>query len=309
MKEKFIKIICGAVLLTCSVFSTLQAQEMEEGPDMRPLVSIDVKGIKNKTDQPNANFSALIDRLNHELVQTGIYRVMNEEDFEKVLIDAEKYGAAADDGGAQTAVSTPAFFIRMAITTYGNFTDRAKDLYSGGKTLRDVAKVELILTLVDGRTGVPLKSGNISGTAIAKVSAEFGESKIGNYQEQALQAACQDACKKIVKLLVQYTPFYILSIEGDQVMTDIPPSIGQVGALYDVFKLGKVIKNRRTGKILRSEKRIGTIQLISLSEEYSTGKIVEASGTITEECILKPAVRVAPAPRRQPPPPSSAVPF
>ncbi len=307
MKEKIIKIICGMVLLTCSICGNLHAQEMQEGPDMRPLVSIDVKGIKNKTDQPRANFSALIDRLNHELVQTGIYRVMNEEDFEKTLKDEEKWVVGTDDGGLPTAISTPAFFIRMAITTYGVSTERANDLYNGGARHREIGKVELILTLVDARTAVTVASKNVSGSAIANVTAGFVETKTGNYKEQALQAACKAVCEKIVKALVQLTPFYVLSIEGNQVMTDIPPSVGKIGALYDVFKQGKPIKNKRTGKILRSEKRIGMIQLISLSEDFSTGKIVESSGgSVSDDCILKPAVRVI---QKQPPPPPSAAPF
>ncbi len=74
-------------------------EDEEQGVDMRPYVSINQEDIVNKTDNPNANFKGLIDHLNHELVECGLYRVMNMEDLVKTIKKNDRMKVAADDGG------------------------------------------------------------------------------------------------------------------------------------------------------------------------------------------------------------------
>ena len=296
-------LMAAAVLCAGTVF----AQADEEGPDTRPIVSIDAKNIKNKTDNPRANFQALIDRLNHELVQTGIYRVLNMEDMAKTLVDSEKFAAAADDGGVKTAIQSHAFYIRMTVTTYGFSMGASNDYYTRSQTVAETAKVELILLLVDARTGVTVASKNISAASITQVTAQAGQVAVGNYREQALQAACQSACKKIVLELVRYTPFYILDIENNQITTDIPASAAKVGDLFDIFAPGKKIRNRRTGKFIQKETKVGLLRLIAVGEDSSTGVLAAPpSAPITTKCILKKSTVLPPPP---PPVGSPAAPF
>ena len=292
-----------AVLCAGAVF----AQAQQDGPDTRPIVSIDAKDIKNKTGNPGANFQALIDRLTHELTQTGIYRVLNMEDMAKALTDSEKFTAAADDGGVKTAIRSHAFYIRMTVTAYGFSSGSANDYYTQAQNHTETARVELILTMVNARTGITVASKNIDAASITQVTAQAGQTVSGNYNEQALQAACQTACKKIVAELIRYTPFYILDIENNQITTDIPASAAKVGDLFDIFALGKKIRNRRTGKVIQSETKIGLLRLISVGEDSSTGVLAaQPSGVVTTKCILKKTTLLPPPP---PPVGSPAAPF
>lgn len=307
--KKLLRLLAlGAILFAPSAFADDDDEDdVTEGKDMRPIVSIDVANIKNKTDNPHANFQALIDRLNHELVQTGIYQVLNMEDLEKTLVDSEKFAVAADDGGTKTAVSSPAFYIRMTITTYGFSNEKTLDFYNVSERGDYVATVELILNLVNARTATTVASGNISATSLASNTSYQGQRKIGNYSEQALQAACKSACQKIVRELVKHTPFYVLDVEGNQVVTDIPPSVGKVGAYFDVYKPGRKIRNRRTGKVTQKETRITTIRLTSIGEDSSTGEIIyQPTSPVTDKCIVRPVPRQAQA---APQPGNPAAPF
>ena len=290
MKTNLSGLLCLLfMMLAVGVPSANAQSELEDGPDMRPVVSIDVQNIKNKTDQPRANFQALIDRLNHELVQTSIYQVMNMEDVEETLKKDDAFTVIVGDD-SQSTFTRPVFYIRMVVTQYGVSSENIHDNYTESTTRKEVANVELILTLVDARTAVTISSTNIQSRRDATITAHYGMRKAGNYAEQALQAACKVACEKIVRELVKYTPFYVLDVDGNQVTTDIPPSVGQVGALFDIFQQGKAIRNRRTGKVIRSERKIATIQLISVSGDFSTGVVIgKALAPITTDCIIKPS--------------------
>ena len=100
-KEQSMKLPIFLLLTTLLPFTALTLHADDEGQDTRPIVCIESKKIQNKTDNPRANFSALVDRLNHELTQSGIYRVMDMKDLAAVHVDTEKFAVAADDGGNQ----------------------------------------------------------------------------------------------------------------------------------------------------------------------------------------------------------------
>ena len=299
---KFITALVAAVI----GFGTLSAFAAGE-QDMRPRVCIEDKKIVNKTDDPKANFSGLIDRLNHELVQCGMYRVMRMADFEATLVDNEKFAVAADDGGKKTNIKTPGFFIRMTVMQYGFSKEKRTDLLYGNKSLNSVATVELILTLVDMNTAETVASRNIKRTAIANVNASVGESKFGNYSEQSLQSVNQYVCQDIIKELVKYTPFYVMDVNGQEIMIDAPPSLAKVGSLFDIFKTGKAIRNRRTGKITRRETKLCTISITSVSEDSCTGRIIQvyAQEPVQVDYIVRPSTAVV---VQQPAPAAAAVP-
>ena len=262
-----------AMLMLGSVSGRIAAEEAD-GPDMRPIVCIEKDKIHNKTDNPRANFSALIDRLNHELVQSDVYRVIDMQNLADVLKDNEKFAVAADDGGNKTKIQTPGFFIRMSISQYGFSSEKGGNVLYGQASRAEVATVELILTVVDMRTAATVKSANVKASASASVGAAPGDYKRGNYQEQALQSACQYACKDILKELFALTPFYVMDVNGYEVMIDAPASVAPAGSMFDIFKTGKAVRSRR-GKVARRETKICTIKITAPGEDGSTGQVVQ----------------------------------
>ena len=302
--------IITAFVAAVLCFGAFSASASEQ--DMRPRVCIDTKKVVNKTDDPRANFQGLIDRLNHELVQCGMYRVIRMADFESTLVDNEKFAVAADDGGQKTNIKTPGYFIRLTVMKYGHSHEKRRDVLYGSETLNQVATVELILTLVDMRTAETITSRNIKRTAIANVNAGIGERKVGNYDEQSMQSATKYVCLDIINELVKYTPFNVMDVNGQEIMIDAPPSIAKVGSLFDIFKAGKAIRNRRTGKVTLRETKICTISITSVGEDSCTGNIVKVytQEPVKVDYIVRPSTAVvvqqaAPAAAA----PSAAAPF
>ena len=296
--------------------------------DMRPRVCIDTKKIVNKTDNPKANFSGLIDRLNHELVQCGMYRVMNMQDLESTLVDNEKFAVAADDGGNKTNIKTPGFYIRMTVTRYGWGERQITDIIHGSGIRRKLtANVELILTLVDMQTAETIKSCNIICEETDGKTYHAGErvqvdrrdrnnirfDKMNNDTEQILQAANQKACQKIIMELVKVTPFSVMDVNGNEIMIDAPASIAPNGTLFDIFKPGRAIRNKRTGKVTRRETKLCTIKITSAGEDSCTGQIVTiyVQEAVQPDYIVRPSTEksAAPAPAAAPAVPTAAAPF
>ncbi len=292
------------VLLALGVFTTntLCAEELTDGPDMRPIVSIDKKNIENKTNQPRANFNTLIDRLDHELTQTSFYRVVDIAALEETIKKDEMYGVIADNANCGTDITKAALLVRMSVTTYGFSSEAVRNAYTLATEKSQIARVELILKIIDAYTGETKTSRNLSESAcVARTVHGRGRD---NDAEEALQDACRKVCRQIVKELVKYTPFYVLSIEDGSVMTDIPPTVCKIGDMYHVFKQGKGVKNRRTGKVVRSEKKIALVRIESVSEDCSMASVVEIYNnkeSIDDKCILKP---VALSPTLPPPSPT-----
>ena len=256
------------------------AEDDEKGEDTRPYVSINQEDIVNKTPNKTANFSALVDRLNNDLVETGLYRVMSMEDAMKAVKKADQMSVIADDGGGRTKIATPGFFVGMTITTYGVTDAASQNALTGAATGTRVAKIELILKVVDARTAETIKSKNIDGSAVGQVTGAKS-----NLKEQVLQAAMKKACEKIVYELIKLTPFGVLDVENDVVSLDVPDSLKimgkpvQPGTQFVVSKLSKGKKSKRTGKVTRSEKQVALVSVTSVGEDSCSAQIL--SGAIT----------------------------
>lgn len=263
----------SAVLPVCA------ADEEEKGEDTRPYVSINQEDVVNKTDNARAHFDALIDRLNNDLVETGLYRVMSMEDAMKVQKKQAQMSVIADDGGGETKVATPGFFVGMTITTYGITSAASHNALTGAGTGTEIAKIELILKVVDARTGETIKSKNIDGSAMGSASAA------SNLREQVLQAASKKAVEKIVYELVKLTPFGVLDVEDGVVSIDVPGSLKimgkpiQIGTQFVVSKLSKGKKSKRTGKVTKSEKQVAVLSVTSVGEDSCSAKIL--TGEVT----------------------------
>lgn len=316
--NKFKLMLCAAAV--SAVIAPVWAEDEDEpGEDTRPYVSINQEDIVNKTDNKKANFSALVDRLNNDLVNTGLYRVMSMEDAMKAIKKADQMSVISDDGGGGTKITTPGFFIGMTITTYGQTVAQGQDALTSSRTSIVSAKIELILKVVDARTAETVKSKNIDGSAVGTVT----DAK-SNLHEQVLQSATKKACEKIVYELIKLTPFGVLDVENGVVSLDVPGSLKimgkpvQPGTQFVVSVLGKGKKSKRTGKVTRSEKQVAVVSVTSVSEDSCSAQIL--SGAIPpisddEDTQYDPYIvkinegSAAPVPPPPSPDPGGAAPF
>lgn len=259
--NKFFLLIFG-VFFTISL-AVAQDDAEENGPDKRPMVYIDAKAIENKSDNKDANFKGLIDRLNNGLTECGVYRVLNSSDLATGAQDDDIFKVVADDGGKESKVETPAMKIYMTIMQYGYAKNTDKDMYGNVSAVYQ-AKIELILRVVDMRTKETLKSKNISRSATGTATAQ------ANLVEQVLQEANKKVVNDIIDELIKITPFGVLDVEGKEVLIDAPGNRLVKGQELPVFKKGKKVKNKRTGKMTARESQVATISVVSIGEDSVT---------------------------------------
>lgn len=248
--------------------------ETENGPDMRPLVFVDEKAIENKTNVANVNFGGLVDRLNHALVESGIYRVLTPKDIGAGLVDDQLFASLATDGGKESTMKTPALKVSLTIMQYGYAQASNQDMY-GKTTATQQAKIELILRVVDMRSRETLKAKNLSRSATGKSAAE------SNLGEQVLQEACRLVVGDIVETLVSLTSFYVLDVENGEVVVDVPSNRVKPGQQLVVYKKGRKIRSKRTGKVTARESQVAVLGVQTLSEESVTCKLL--SGAIAPD--------------------------
>lgn len=265
--KQAVKILATILLCTATAFAGDDGEEMKEGPDMRPVVYIDAKAVENKTDNSKANFTGLIDLLDNGLTECGIFRVLNSKSVSAGTADDDIFKVVGDDGGKASKIETPALKIYMIVMQYGYAKAIGRDMY-GNSTAKQTAKVDLILRVVDMRTKETLKSKNIARVATGMASAE------ANLAEQALQEANKQVVNDIIAELVKITPFNVLDVENGEVVVDVPSNRVKPGQQLTVYRKGKKIKNKRTGKVTAKEIEIATIGVVTLSEDSVTCKLL-----------------------------------
>lgn len=265
-----------ATALLCSSFAFAEDDDVEEGPDTRSIVYLQADMIENKTDNKSANFSGLIDRLENALVECGVYRVSNSISISRGAKDDDQFSVVADDGGKKSAIETPSMKIYMTIMTYGFAAASGTDMYGQGSATQE-AKVELILKVIDWRTKETLKTKNIARSAKGTATAK------ANLVEQVLQAANKKVVDDIVDELIKLTPFNVLDVEKGEVVVDVPASRVKPGSQLSVFKKGKKIKNKRTGKVTAKESRVATIGVVTIGEDSVTCKLLDGKIEPDEE--------------------------
>ncbi|MBQ3314845.1 MAG: hypothetical protein IJG70_02655 [Kiritimatiellae bacterium] len=261
--------IIASVVIGIAVASPVIAEEADEdGPDMRPLVFVDEKSIENKTDVANPNFGGLVDRLNNALTESGIYRVLTPKDIGAGLVDDQLFKSLSTDGGSESTMKTPALKVAMTVMQYGYASTQSQDLY-GKTTSTRQAKIELILRVVDMRSRETIKSKNISRSATGNATA-----KLSNMNEQVLQTACKMVVDDIVDTLVSLTPFSVLDVENGEVTIDVPSNRVKPGQQLVVYKKGKKVRNKRTGKVTAKESQVAVVGVQTLAEDSVTCKLL-----------------------------------
>lgn len=309
-------IFATALLAAGGLFAADDDEDVEEGPDMRPVVYIDAKAIENKTGNKNANFTGLIDRLDNGLVECGVYRVLNSKTMTEGIADDDVFKVVSDDGGKESKIETPGFKIYMTIMQYGFASAGGTDMYGRSSSTRQ-AKIELILKVVDMRTKETLKSKNISRSATGSATTT------ANLDEQVLQAANKLVVDDIIAELVSLTPFNVLDVEGSEVVVDVPSTRVKPGQQLTVYKKGKKIKNKRTGKVTSKESQCAVIGVVTLGEDSVTCQILSGKidpdeeaedGAEYDKYTVKIITQAAPAaahaaPVAAPSAPSAASPF
>ena len=272
MNKRFL--LLSLLALACAFITYGQETDDEVGPDTRPMVFLGEGTIENKSDNKRANFDGLIDRLSNGLTECGVYRVLNAFDLSAGAADDDIFKVISDDGGKESKVETPAMKVYMTVMQYGFAQNASQDMY-GNVQATFQAKIELILKVVDMRTKETLKSKNIARSATGTATTQ------SNLVEQVLQEANKKVVNDIIEVLISITPFGVMDVEGKEVLIDAPGNRLSQGQELPVFKKGKKVRNKRTGKLTARESQVATICVVTISEDSVTCML--KSGEITPD--------------------------
>lgn len=250
---------------------------LTEGKDTRKVILIMNDSIVDKTEHANtrraSNFSGFVERLSHEFVTTGMYRIILESSIADALKNNGKLGVVRNEDDETDGRGVPLhdYNIALTIVQYG-FAGRIDTNKFGNKTQRNEAIVEVILQVSDGRTGEIMKSYNY------KDSAQLSSTGGGNLQEQALQTANAKVAKKVVRDFLTFTPIYILGYEGGTYTLDASPQTYPLNTMLTVRAKGKRVKSRRTGKLTYTKgKDVAILQITSKGEDVIGATLVSGA--------------------------------
>ena len=251
---------------------------LTEGKDTRKVILIMNNSIVDKTEHANtkraSNFSSFVERLSHEFVTTGMYRII----LESSIADARKnngiLGVVRNEDDETDGRGGPShdYNIALTIVQYG-FAGRIDTNKFGNKTQRNEAIVEVILQVSDGR-----RNGVITNSYTYKDSAQLSSTGGGNLQEQALQTANAKVAKKVVRDFLTFTPIYILGYEGGTYTLDASPQTYPLNTMLTVRTKGKRVKSRRTGKLTYTKgKDVAILKITSKGEDVIGATLVSGA--------------------------------
>ena len=251
---------------------------LTEGKDTRKVILIMNNSIVDKTEHANtkraSNFSSFVERLSHEFVTTGMYRIILESSIAQNLENNGKLGVVRNEDDETDGRGVPRhdYNIALTIVQYG-FAGRIDINKFGNKTQRNEAIVEVILQVSDGR-----RTSEIKNSYHYKDSALLSSTGGGNLQEQALQTANDKVARKVVRDFLTFTPIYILGYEGGTYTLDASPQAYPLNTMLTVRTKGKRVRSRRTGKIVPTRgKDVAILRVTSKAEEVIGATLVSGA--------------------------------
>lgn len=222
--------------------------------------------------------SQLIDRMHN----TRKFELLARSDLKQLDMDG--------------AVSGKAFVVPSAdlvlVTTVDDFQDfqERMTLPSSGETLtkREI-RITAVAKIYSADKGTLLESANVT-LAIPATAAQFNSERNGNLSDALLQktvAAISDAtANRVVDVVF---PAKILTRTDKQVTLNRGDGTRiAVGQIWEVFALGKELKDPDTGEVLDRERlNVGRIRITRVNPKTSVGELIEDNG-VNEGAIVAP---------------------
>jgi len=242
---------------------------------------------------------AIYEKLCKKLLETGKFVVLEREALEALM--QEKAIKEENTGQDQKGKIVPAQFL-----VKGQLTDFQLNSKGGGGgvgiggTIGGIrlgakvseAKVGMNVRMFDVDTSELLASESAAKSVQARgfdiggwvnsVGADFGayeKSPLG----EATTKALDEAVEKIVKALGKQ-PWQCMVVDYDNTEKELTLNAGtelgvEVGDLFEVFKVTKVIKDPETGAILgKKTAKIGTIKVTQVEKKFSLASVIEGEG-------------------------------
>jgi hypothetical protein len=203
------------------------------------------------------------------------------------LVDKTKPGTAqiGDFTGAN-------FIIVTQVTDYQDFTKKQENEGTGTTVVLRKIRMEMSSWILDTSTTEVLQTSTFQLEAKdLQQLRESIETSAGTTSDKLYSQLGKDLARHVVRDIVykQFPP-RILAKTGDVVTIQLSKGTGaKKGEKWDVFALGKNLKDPYTGKDLGPEEiYIGQVELTRINPDKSQAKPVEDNG-IEAGCIVRPS--------------------
>lgn len=233
------------------------------------------------------------DILTTELAKTGKFSVMERDKLASVMKEQDMGASGRFDPSTAARIGKiigVEYIITGAVTEYGQSAS------GGGGGGVHVGKkgyhASVDVRMVDATTGEIVFADTASASKASLDIRAFGFGGGESFNEKKASAVMREAIKEIAAKITSKPltpsgkpaaisgPALVADVDGETITLNMGSNAGlKVGQTVTISRKGKVIKDPKTGKVLKIKyKKIGTIKLTGVEESYSEGKIVSGAG-------------------------------
>lgn len=250
------------------ISKTIQEKEVNELSGLKRKVAIG--RFSNETrygqsfflDEKNDRIGKqAMDILSSKLFETGKFIMLERADLATIQKELEI-------GGTSTLKNSADYLILGSISEFGRKEVSDVGVFSRVKKQEAFAKVHI--RIVDVSTGQIIYSEEGKGTAYSEAGTVMGiggkSGYDGQLNDKAIDAAISDLASNIIENMLD-KPWrgYILGYEDGMFITSGGASQNiKIGAMFDVIREGKKIKNPQTNTMITLPgKKVAAIQIVS----------------------------------------------
>ena len=221
----------------------------------RMIVAIDK--FDNKAGATATQFETLRARIQHRVLGTRKFEVMEREQLKSALSE-QKLSAAGVTNGDDVNAPEAGKLKAAGYVLYGNILFFGKDDAQGSsanvESMKKTTKVELQLKITNAENGKVLASKVVTGVGtLSKIGTE-GVSQKGNYSEQTERAAVDNAAAMVVDALRDLCyPAKIVAVGKKNVTINMTAEEVQEDDIFDVIEAGEPMVDPDTGAFLGND--------------------------------------------------------
>lgn len=239
----------------------------------RMIVAIDK--FDSKTDITANQFETIRSRIQHRVLGTRKFEVMEREQLKNVLSEQKLMNAGvtnADDPETAPEVGklkAAGYVLYGTILFYGR--DEAKGETAEVAASKMTAKVELQLKIANAENGKVLASKVVTGIGTTQKIVTENTAQSGNWTEQIERAAVDDAAARVVDSLRDLCyPAKVVQVSKKSVTINMTSEEVQEDDIFDVIEAGETIIDPDTGTVLGDDgDDIGRIRITRTGPKMS----------------------------------------
>ena len=249
----------------------------------------------NKATIEPVQLNTLRSRIQHRIIGTRKFEVMEREQMKSILSEQKLAAAGITNGDDVDApesgkLKAAGYVFYANILSFGN--EEAKGATAEVSSTKMTVKMELQVKFSNGETGKVLASRKVIGVGTTSKVATEGVSQSGNWSEQIMNAAIDDAAAQAVDLIRDICyPAVVVRVGKNNVTINMTAEEVQEDDVFDVLEsTGKPMTDPSTGAFLGYDgDELGRVRITRTGPMVSKAEPIDGLDLddIEEGCILR----------------------